>query len=155
MCCDATKNLCNSDTEETIEITCCLIVSDFECSPSEITNLLGLQPTGIWLKNTPRIPHPRSTLKHSNNGWKICFKTANVEGGCYEIQSSITKVLETIRPMRESFKELPSECNIELSLVIDNYSDAIPALNINASTILELAYINASIDIDYYHLEIK
>lgn len=136
------------------KIRVCLRVTDFECSPHDITRILGISPCNIWLKGDLIDKTGRANIKHMQNGWEICSKLENnIHNYAHEVQPYVSDVLNELKPYRHNFKNLPPESYIELSCQISNYSEQSPEINLDAATINEISYLNACIDIDYYHVD--
>jgi hypothetical protein len=135
------------------EIQVCLRVTEFECSPDEISKILSITPSNTWLKGELIDKTKRATIRHKQNGWEICSRLFDESLNNYsELQPHISNILDTVRPYRNNFKQLPSGSFVELSCVIYAYSEQTPAIHIDAVSVYELAYISASIDVDYYYL---
>lgn len=133
------------------EIRVCLRVMEFECSPHEITRIIGITPCRTWLKGDAIDKTGRATIKHKQNGWEICSRAVSDNANYYsELQPCVSKILDIVRPCRDNFKSLPTGVFIQLSCFIYAYSEKAPAINIDSVSVNELSHINASIDIDYY-----
>lgn len=131
----------------------CLRITDFQVYPHEITRILGISPCNTWLKGDIIDKTGKATIAHKQNGWEICSELAsNNKSDHFELQSCISNILDTIKPFRDNFKNLPAEAFIELSCVIYVYTENTPSINIDSISVKELSYINANIDIDYYNL---
>lgn len=108
---------------------------------TEITKLLGLNPTRTWtigdsIQNTK--------LKRKHNGW--CFSTD--EG---ELEKSVNSIIETMLPKTDVIERLIHTHNIIvlLSCVVYIEEDKeIPVVSFNPKTLLGLAKLNASLDVD-------
>ncbi len=125
---------------------------EFECSPNEISKILNIPASGTWLKGQLIDKTNRATIRHKQNGWEICSRQYDESLNSYpELQPHIAYILDIVRPNRNNFEQLPSGSVVELSCVIYVYMDQRPAIGIDAVSVRELAYINASIDLDYYY----
>lgn len=134
------------------EIQVCLRVTEFECSPDEVSKILNIAPSDTWLIGELIDKTNRATIRHKQNGWEICSRLHDESlSSSSELQPHISNILDIVRPYRNNFEQLPSGSFVELSCVIYVYMDQKPAIHIDAVSVHELAYINASIDIDYYY----
>lgn len=53
------------------EIKARLTIADFECSPEEITQILGIRPTKTWLRGEPVTSRIKNVYKE--NGWTLIW----------------------------------------------------------------------------------
>jgi len=122
-----------------------LKVTDFLCSSSEITNVLGFLPTKIWEKGD--IVHPKAENLHKQNGWIFSKEDRLEKRSVHEISM---RLLLEIGEKIENFSLLPDECEIEFSCVIYVYTH-IPEINLPSKLVEKLAKIGCSLDFDVYY----
>ncbi len=126
------------------EIKVRLVITDFECHPSELTRILHLEPTVMWLRGDSI---PKTTMTRKQNGWRL-DSPSMLRG---TLQEQVDALLDKVAPQVGFFHHLPSGSEIELACVVYVY-DAEPVLGLSAKSVTELARLGASIDIDYYDL---
>ena len=124
------------------EIAIYLTITDFDCDPDEISNLLKLTPTKIYRIGELRIP--QSILRNRTNGWKLKSSLSQST-----IEEQVEHLLEQIRPCYEIITELGKKYEIEISCHV-HCGVHIPAIHFNNNIIKQLAQLNASIDVDIY-----
>jgi len=123
-----------------------LFITHFECSPDEITKILGISPTATWRKNDP-IPKSTGGVRKVN-GWRLespVKPTASPEG-------QINSLLEIVAPNINRFKQLPTPSEVELSCAIYAYDESQRVFGFSLQTVQLLAKMNATIGVAYYDL---
>ena len=131
--------------ERQSEIKAKLKIADFECSPEEITEILGICPTKIW-RNGEKV-HPRAKNVYKSNGWMLASPCDPVNSS---VDQQIEPLLSIIKPHIDAFEKLPSGIYIELACIIRVADYREPAIWFSADTIRIIAQMRASIDIDVY-----
>ncbi|EIJ41059.1 hypothetical protein BegalDRAFT_0135 [Beggiatoa alba B18LD] len=128
------------------EIVIGLTITDFNELPSEITKILGVQPSKTWCKGD--LISKSGIIRHKQNGWKLCSSLSKSQS----FKEHEKDLLDKILLFKDKFKNLPSECNVEFSCYVDIYNEDIPELSLEKDTVKVLSEINASVDIDIYFL---
>jgi hypothetical protein len=124
------------------EVYFTLFGDDFD--PSEVTRLVGLEPTSTRRKGNP-IP------KHT--WWKV--STGKTEGELVDIYEMSSALVEKLTPQTQGIlratHELKLEAILEVVLYISmNESVSTPAIGFTPEVISFLSAVGASIDIDTY-----
>jgi hypothetical protein len=132
------KTICN-------EIIVSLSITKFECSPSEITRILGIMPSKTWKKSD--LIDKRALIKYKENGWRVSSSLSKNEN----LKTHIEDLLQIIIPHKAKFRNLPSFCCIELSCCIYVYHE-VPEISFSVSTVKLLSELQAEIDVDLYYL---
>ena len=134
-----------SDKEMRSEIRVRLTITDFKCSPNEITRILKIDPTKTWLRGDPI---PKTIMMQKQHGWQL--DSPKTPKGSVEQQTDA--LLRLLAKRSRVFKSLPSEAEVELSCIIYSHGGDRPPIAFNRATVRKLAQLNASIDIDFYVL---
>lgn len=122
--------------------------NDFD--PTEITKLLGIQPTKVRLKNelpSGKLPKFSSWI----------FSLDNIVDEVIDIYEITTSLVKTLEPKIEAINEIKQKFNVitRLEVVLSfstNEEISTPAIGFDTNTINFLAKIEAFIDIDTYLL---
>jgi hypothetical protein len=122
-----------------------LSITEFECSPSEITKILNITPSKTWQKNEPI--DERIVARHKENGWRISSSLSKESN----LEEHIKNLSQVIIPHKAKFKNLPSSSYVELSCCIYVHHE-VPEISFSANTIQLLSELQAEIDIDLYCL---
>lgn len=133
--------------ERPSEIKARLTVAEFECSPEEVTNLLGICPTKTWLCGETVTPRAKNV--HKSNGC-ILISPRDPVNSTVDVQ--VDSLISIITPHIEAFAKLPAGVYIELSCIIRVADYGRPVVGFSADTVRVLAQIGANIDIDIYDL---
>ena len=126
------------------EVKVQLFITHFECSPDEITRILGITPTATWLQGEP-IPKSAGGVRKVN-GWKLQSPTFPLGGP----EEQTDALLNVITPHAWRFKNLPGGSAIELSCAIYAYDDTHRVFEFSSDVVRRLAEIGMSIDVAYY-----
>jgi hypothetical protein len=120
-----------------------LTFTDFDSTPSELTDLTGLTPSKTWIAGDSI---ERSKRRYPSNGWRLSSQkiVAAIEAG-------VDALFEQIAPNWEALRELSRECNVELSILV-KCGEQVPPMHFRADQIERLAELSAEIDIDLYCL---
>jgi len=122
-----------------------LNIYGYQCPADEITGIIGINPSKVWLEGEPVIPRALNT--HKENGWRIC-SPLGVNQELIEHWNELEKGMKIIASKRNL---LPPEVEIELSCVIFAY-EYIPSIYFERRQIVLLDKLEAEIDIDLYSL---
>ena len=133
--------------ERPSEIKARLTVARFECSPEEITQILGIRPTKTWLRGETVTPRAKNV--HKSNGWTLRAPCDPLNS---TVDEQVDSLISIITPHIEAFAKLPTGVYIELSCILYVYDYSRPVIGFSASTVRILAQIGANIDIDIYDL---
>lgn len=120
-----------------------MYITDFACSPEEITRVLGVQPSRSWITGQ-RVGPTLQTYK--SNGWALestLAGKANPEAHLLELFGRIPSQLI------QQLRRIAPACNIQFSLVLE-MQDETPPLNLSVDTVQRIASLGASIDVDMY-----
>ncbi len=128
--------------EETVRAK--LIISDFDCAPEKITEILGVSPHEIWLKGDKRTP--RSSLLYESNGWLIATPLSSIQES--NLEKQIDLLMAIIEPAVDMFKNLPENIEIDVSCPFYVNDPKSIVLGVSSKAIQTMARINAFLDID-------
>ena len=120
-----------------------LVVSNFECSPEEITRLLETPPTQAWLRGD--LVSPSGTLRRKANGWQL---DSRVDPTSADVPEAIQDVLAQL-PDQSLFARLPPGSYKEMSCTIFTY-DHRPGVHLTSDIIKALASYDVELDLDIY-----
>ncbi len=127
------------------EIKVALIVTDFLCAPSEISETLRVDPTRTWLKGDSI--DPRTIAVRQENGW--CVESSM--GIDSSLNDQLHDLMGILKPKERNFEKLPEGCHIELSCTVYVVSEA-PELHLDRTAVEFLKSIGAEFDLDMYCL---
>ena len=133
------------------EIKVGLLVTDFECDPSEVTRIINLEPTFTWRTGDLISKTGKGTAKHKENGWEWCLPPLEGAEGV-DFSVLFDRFVAEIAPIQERFKLLPSNHYVQLSCCAYIKEQA-PAFVLDSSILQLLASINATVDFDIYCLD--
>lgn len=114
-----------------------------ELSPQEISNLLGICPSRIWIKGERIL---NSKLLRKQNGWCL---TSTVEQSNIDLESHIKDLLIILTPKAGEIVEICSDYGLysEFSCAIDIVNNT-PILNLSPETLDKISMLKTAIDID-------
>jgi len=122
-------------------------VTGYQCSPEEITNILGVEPTDTWVKGEKWGTNNIRERKESS--W--IFKTNKSENDYYS-NYHFKELLEKIEGIKGKLKNLPKECDIGITYVPTCYFPNV-AVILDSELIQKIASLGLSVDFDIYSLE--
>jgi hypothetical protein len=127
------------------EVNVYLAVTDFTCKHSRITEILGVDPTSVWVKGELINGSLGGISRFGYNSWLYEIKRNDV----IYVQKLIDKVIKTFENKIDNFKKLPknSEVHLEIVLYLDK---GMPSIVFSKKNIKFLSDINASVDFDMY-----
>jgi len=117
---------------------------------NEITNLLGISPCKIYIKNEPINPK-RQMHKATQNGWRMT--TSLDEYASFEDQ--MNAMLDIIESKIERFKPICEKYDCEFSCVMYIYynnEESIPSLHLDTRYNKLINLLNIEFDLDMYYL---
>jgi len=137
--------------ERQFEIKARFTIAGFECSPEEITQILGIRPTKTWLRGEPVTSKAKNVYKE--NGWTLTSPCNPVSS---TLDEQVDALISIIPPRIQAFAKLPAGVYIELACIIRVADYSQPVIGFSANTIRIIAQIGANIDVGIYDLrEIK
>ncbi len=126
------------------EVAVRLYITHFECSPTEITRILRLSPTGTWRAGD--LIGRSKTLRNKVNGWRLHSPLPETTGPEEQIEALFRKV----RPAAPRFKKLPKNVKVQLLVAIHACDDSQRTMEISAETIQILAQIRGTLSFEYW-----
>ncbi|MGH8467791.1 MAG: DUF4279 domain-containing protein [Gammaproteobacteria bacterium] len=131
--------------EKPDEIKVSLKITDFNCDPNSISEILGLEPTTTWLEGD-RV-HPKAIIKHKQNGWVLQSPLPKETPFRQQLQT----LLDMVTPKKQQLLNLPSGTDIEVSCVV--YSEhGRPDISLEPDMVAAIAEMRAGLDFDLYTL---
>ncbi len=135
------------------EIVVDLLLTGFQPDPSEITTLLGVQPSQSWLEGDLV---GRTALRRHSNGWLLssgCDRTS-------ELESHLDALFEKVAPLKDRFSMLPPSTEVGVSCAVYVYHSIsedeehnTPAIHLDAKQVHMLNALGAEFDVDLYVLQ--
>lgn len=129
-------------------ITTRLNIVGFQCSPSEITDALGVAPSVTWRLGEPRI-HRVGPPLNDCNGWRL---VTNCDPLSTTIDEQIFNIMERLGEGGRRLSALPEGADVEISIIIYVYDDRSPYVGLSVESVSLVASIGASLDFDIYHM---
>ncbi len=126
-----------------------LRIMRFDCSPSDITQAIGMQPTRIWHEGEPTVPG--TGIINKQNGWGI----SSGLGDDRDFASHVDALYKRITDHIEEFTEIGNRYHAEIAcaLYLYDYRDgSIPTIRFTRHETDLLQRIGAEIDFDIYIL---
>ena len=123
-----------------------IVISGFECCPSLITSIVGINPSKVW-KRGDKV-HQKATNAHKENGWII---SSPCDASNSSIDEQVISLSEIALPVIDNFMDLPEGTEIELSCIVRAYK-YMPSISFSLKTISFLSMLKATVDIDVYDL---
>lgn len=120
-----------------------LTLTDFSCSPDDITEILGVDPTFSWLQGD--VINPKSTLVRKENGWRLDVPSDQDAS----LNNRVNRLKDVLGSRVKNFRNLPVDCYIELSCCVRTDGEA-PEFHLDRAAIAFLASIDAELDVDLY-----
>lgn len=123
------------------EIKVSINVTDFDCTPEEISKILSIKPSKTWVEGDG--VDGLTQLKRKQNGWQL-----NSRLSCSNsLEKQIQSLIDDISCNKDKFLLLPSKCTVEIACCI-YVEDGMPEISISSNLIKEISSISACIDID-------
>jgi hypothetical protein len=130
-----------------------LILDGFDIDPTQISNILSLSPTQVWLKGESI---QKTALKRKSNGWVL---SSGLEKSA-ELEDHINALFSKIKPVLLNFNNLPLSTEKELSCAIYVYHEKsntaeehrTPPIHLDREQIEILNELGAEFDLDLYVL---
>lgn len=122
---------------------------EFDCDPTEITEMIGIVPTKIWRKG-----EPVSTLSprhlHKENGWQLSVASDDA----WDYGEQLDTLLAMMQPRIEEFAVVSNQYYCELCWVVEHYRSPedyrFPNPHITKDQLRVLSHIGATIGFDVY-----
>lgn len=135
------------------EIELDLTLHGFDIDPDQISKILSLSPTQVWLKGESI---QKTALKRKSNGWVL---SSGLEKSA-ELYDHINALFSKIKPVLLNFNDLPLSTEKELSCVIYIYQEKgnaaeehrTPAIHLEREQVEILNQVGAEFDLDLYVL---
>jgi len=126
---------------------------NFECSPGEWTNKLGLEPTETALKGEEYFTGPSHNRIKKVWSWNFWMYQEVIKKKNHWIGDQIDAFIDNIiKPRQEKIKEIITKCDSEFSIVQYIYDGCNPGLHFDNTKLKILSDIGVEIDIDIYVL---
>lgn len=134
-----------TEENESTEVLARFSITELDCDPDVMTEMLHVQPTKIWRIGDERAK-PGSGLIFENSGWRIESDLAQAR----PVGDHVENLLNRLAPGWDALKTISSAYYIELALAITIREGDRPELHFDAATVRKLAEINAHVDVDLY-----
>ena len=127
---------------------------NFDCTPEELTEDLGLEPTKTGLKGQKYHLGPEAGKRIRTWEWNFWMYQVTVEKNRHWIGDQIDDFIDNIiKPRQEKIKKIISTtCDSEFSIVQYIYEGCNPGLHFDNARLKIIADIGAEIDVDIYVL---
>ncbi len=130
-----------------------LILDGFDIDPTQISKILLLSPTQVWLKGESI---QKTALKRKSNGWVL---SSRLEKSA-ELEDHINALFSKIKPVLLNFHNLPLSTEKELSCAIYIYHEKnnsaeehrTPSIHLEREHVEILNQLGAEFDLDLYVL---
>jgi len=127
------------------EVKVSIKVVGFECSPEEISHLLGIEATKQWKQGD--IIYPKVKLRRKNNGWMLASGLASDT----TVMQQVKALSEVFLPIKERFLSLPKKSLLSIYCVI--YSTyGRPDISLPSDLVKAIGEIDANLEFDLYQL---
>lgn len=127
-------------------------IHDSNMHPNEITKLIDLTPTEMYVKNDTFYigpEHNKIKREHTSNFWE--YRLAFTLDETTWSQNIINRfILEVIGPKKDVIKMLPSSCKMNFFIGINYYNTLNPTFHFNSEDLRLLGTLGIDIDIDQY-----
>jgi len=121
-------------------------VTGFNCSPDEVSVVLGFEPTGTWVKGEKW--GPKNIRERKKSTW--IYKTNKSDNDPYS-NVHFKELLEKLERIKDRLERLPEGCDIGITYVPTCYYPNI-AVILDNELLLKIAGLGLSIDFDIYSL---
>jgi len=125
------------------KITLYFNIIDENLNPEEITNFIGVKPTGTWNKGDIR---KNTKIKEPKSGWEIKISNDKYDN----LNDYIINLLEKINHVRDRVKIITEKYYSELGFSIYSNKD-MPEIFFSNKILKEIIDLNLNIDIDIYN----
>lgn len=119
----------------------------FDCTAEEITEILGVSPSRVYLKGEK--VSTKSFVERKENIW-LLESTSNSN---LDLESHLENLSQKIKPYLDSFKIVCEKyyCEFSCCLYLDKDSDdSIPSVHLDKAFTVLLKELNAETDIDIF-----
>lgn len=116
---------------------------DFTMSPEDLSVRLGLDATESWKQGDPTrfVPGRR----HRRNFWKLESPLPDSA----PLEDHVKALLAQIKPFKDRFREVASECVFLLECSVRYYTGSVPSIVFDRDVVRVLSELNATIDVDF------
>jgi hypothetical protein len=130
-----------------IKLTLAIYGDDF--SPSQLTKIVNILPTNIWIKGDS-IPNRKTSITRKETNWE--FSQGYFESIDLEYVSN--QLFDIIKPQIKLFQKFIQEYRLssKLYIILEIENDEKPSLFIDKQMMEILILLNGEIDIDLYLL---
>ncbi len=128
------------------EVYAVFILEGPDLDPSQVTHLVGVQPSETW--RAGELVSDRAIIKHKFNAWKL---NSNLPLSA-PLEDHVEAVLRQLRPGWLALEDLCLRYQAKLFCVVRSYGGARPALIFNKEIVKQVAELSAAIEIDLYVL---
>lgn len=126
------------------EVYAAFILQGSDLDPSQVTALVGVQPSETWRAGD--LVSDRAIVRRKLSGWKInSALPLNAP-----LEEHVEAVLQQLKPGWLSLVELGSRNQAKVYCVVRSYGGARPALIFKRGIVKQVAELNAAIEIDLY-----
>jgi hypothetical protein len=127
------------------EVSASYLLTNFECDPDKISEILEIQPTEICRKGELI---GKTILRHKQNSWELKVQISNSD----DLDEHITELFNKLSPVWEKVINLNKLYYAEISCVVYSYESQGPGLHLDNKKLSQIVELNAEIDLDYYCL---
>lgn len=126
------------------EIKVGFTLTDFECTPEEITTRIRLEPSKTWVVGDQI---SGSTLAYKVNGWRLELIDEDASG----VEALLEQLLQQLEVSGHAIAELAREYYAEISCIVFA-TEYVPELHFSHKALERITRLGAGIDIDLYCL---
>jgi hypothetical protein len=120
-------------------------VGEFDCAPTEITDLLKIEPSRVTLKGEPLNPATHTVRKKSFWEFRSSLPTTEM----YQ-DAHLENLLSVLTPLKNEIAQLQLKYETGISCV-GYYTIVNPGFHLSAELIKSCAALNLCIDFDLYN----
>lgn len=120
-------------------------VGEFDCDPTEITDLLKIEPSRVVLKGEPLNPATHTVRKKSFWEFRSSLPTTEMFQDAH-----LENLLSVLTPLKNEIAQLQLKYETGISCV-GYYTNVNPGFHLSAELIKSCAFLNLCIDFDLYN----
>ena len=123
------------------------ILAGFECPPSHVTALLGLEPDKAAEAGEVRQRQDGTTHVVKDSYWELAARTQSL---C--VEDYILELLDVVEPHGHKIDEVPGYTlrKFDVAVYVSNHQSN-PSLSLEPGTMSRAAKLNVEIDVAFYH----
>lgn len=111
---------------------------------SEITQVIGVEPSGVWYQRRPELRERRDL---DDSGWYVGFENRAL----YDTDEAVRNVLETIWPVRDKVRSYLDIGKGRASMLVNvTIHEERPIYGLSADTMERLAYLRCEFCMDLF-----